>query len=84
MSHRPRSAAFALWTLVVLLAILHQDLWLWDDQTLVFGFMPIGLLYHAGFSIVCAAVWGLAVVFAWPRHIEEWANEGDDADGAAS
>ncbi len=35
--------------LLVLLAVLHQDFWWWDDgHTLVFGFMPVGLAYHAG------------------------------------
>lgn len=58
----------------ILLAILHQDFWWWDDTTLV-GFMPIGLFYHALFSIAAAAIWALAVMFAWPSHIEEFAEE---------
>ena len=40
--------------LVVLLLVLHQDNWLWNDGTLVFGFMPIGLLYHAGISMAAS------------------------------
>ena len=32
---------------IVLLFVLHQDFWLWEDTTLVFGFIPIGLAYHA-------------------------------------
>lgn len=70
------------WVLVVLLAILHFDFWYWDDRTLVFGFLPIGLAFHAGFSLACGVVWLMAVKFAWPEHIEEWAG-GDDrsADG---
>ncbi|MGI6457744.1 MAG: DUF3311 domain-containing protein [bacterium] len=55
--------------LVVLLAILHQDFWFWNDATLVFGFLPIGLAYHVLFSILSGCVWALAVFYAWPA---EW------------
>ncbi|MHC4910473.1 MAG: DUF3311 domain-containing protein [Planctomycetota bacterium] len=63
---------------IIALAILHQDLWLWENRTLVFGFLPIGLAYHAGFSIAAATLWLLTVKFAWPAHIEEWADETSD------
>ena len=49
MKEKP-SLAYLIWGLVVLLIILHQDNWLWNDTTLVFGFMPIGLVYHARIS----------------------------------
>lgn len=64
------------WALVVLLAILHYDFWNWDDRTLVFGFMPVGLYFQALISIGAAVTWALVVKFAWPTHIEEWADEG--------
>jgi len=48
----------------------------------VFGFLPIGLLYHAIFSLAAGALWACAVKFAWPTHIEEWADE-FDAEHAA-
>jgi hypothetical protein len=38
---------------------LHQDSWNWKDKTLVFGFLPIGLAYHAGFTILCGDHVGL-------------------------
>jgi hypothetical protein len=57
--------------LAVVLAILHHDFWYWDDRTLLFGFLPIGLAYHAAFSLAAAGVWALAVVFAWPSTIED-------------
>lgn len=53
------------------LFILHQDLWFWDDRTLLFGFLPIGLGYHTLYSILAACVWALAVKFAWPTDLEE-------------
>ncbi len=51
---------------LILLAILHQDFWLWDDATLMFGFMPVGLAYHSAYCIVAAGVWYLATRYAWP------------------
>ncbi len=61
----------------ILLAVLHQDEWNWDKSTLVFGFMPIGLAYHAAYSIVAALFWALVLKFGWPSHLERWA-EGED------
>jgi hypothetical protein len=62
------------WILACVLLIIHQDFWFRDDRSLVFGFMPIGLAYHAMFSIAAACVWTLAVKYAWPSHIE-WADD---------
>ena len=61
---------YILWLMVIVLIIAHQDNWNWDDQTLVFGFIPIGLAYHAGISIVASIVWFLATLFAWPKALE--------------
>ena len=45
---RPRSPAL----LVAALYVLHQDFWFWRDaRPLVFGFLPIGLFYHAAFTV---------------------------------
>lgn len=52
--------------LVVLLIILHQDNWFWESDTLVFGFMPIGLFWHACISIGATLTWALATQIAWP------------------
>jgi hypothetical protein len=59
----------ALWVLAVY--VLHQDNWNWNDNTLVFGVLPMGLAYHAGFSILAAITLALLVRFAWPGHLEE-------------
>ncbi len=50
---------------------LHQDVWFWRTATpLVFGFLPIGLAYHAVYCLVVALVmWALTRV-AWPSHLE--------------
>ena len=57
---------FVVWAAVILLLILHQDNWLWDNSTLVFGFMPSTLLYHAGISLAATVTWFLATQYAWP------------------
>lgn len=58
--------------LIILLAILHQDFWWWDDsETLVFGFVPIGLAYHAGISAAAAILWAMAVMYCWPEGVDE-------------
>lgn len=68
---------YVVWGLVVLLIILHQDVWLWENDTLVAGFMPMTLLYHACISLAAGATWFLATKFAWPTILED--ADGDDA-----
>ena len=69
------------WGFVVLLAILHYDFWYWDDRTLLFGFMPIGLGYQALISILAGVAWALVVRYAWPTEVEAWASAGDSNEG---
>ncbi len=47
--------------------LLHQDAWLWNDAGLVFGFMPSGLAYHAGYSIATAVLWAAVIWRWWPE-----------------
>ena len=64
--------AFPKWTLyvgLVVLYLLHNDLWYWNDGTLVLG-LPIGLLYHFGFCIAASLLLFLLVTYAWPKHLE--------------
>ena len=56
----------AVYLLVVLLVLLHHDFWWWDDASLILGFLPIGLAYHALYCCLAAAVWSLAAKYAWP------------------
>jgi hypothetical protein len=61
-----------LFVAVLVLYILHQDIWFWRTaHPFVFGFMPIGLFYQACFSIAAALLMWLLVTFAWPAHLEE-------------
>ena len=69
---------YVIWGLVVLLIVLHQDNWFWDRPTLVFGFMPVGLLYHVGISLAAGIVWCFAIRYCWPHHLDQTsAAEGD-------
>ena len=52
--------------------ILHQDFWFWRAaHPLIFGFIPIGLFYHACFTLAGSLVMWLLVRQAWPSHLEE-------------
>ncbi|MDG2206545.1 MAG: DUF3311 domain-containing protein [Pirellulales bacterium] len=64
-----------MWCCVALLLIFHQDNWFWTDGTLVFGFLPIGLLYHAGISLAAAGLWFTAICVIWPKDVEYSENE---------
>lgn len=57
--------------LVLAVYLLHQDFWWWRTaKPLLFGFLPIGLFYHACYSVAAAAVMWLLVKYAWPSHLE--------------
>jgi len=64
-----------IWAGFVVLFVAHHDFWWWDDRMLVWGGVPIGLAYHAGFSVAAGLLWALASRYAWPTHIEEWADQ---------
>ncbi len=58
------------WFLVALLIVLHQDVWFWNSTTMVFGILPIGLLWHMGISVAAGVVWWLATKHCWPAELE--------------
>jgi len=58
-----------LWIVAVYAA--HQDLWNWSKPDLIFGFLPVGLAYHAAFSIACAVMMAILVKTAWPKELED-------------
>ena len=62
------------WGFVAILAIVHFDFWAWDDRSMLWGFMPSGLAYQALISVLAGVAWFLVVKFAWPDHIEAWAD----------
>ena len=60
---------FLLYAALAALALLHHDLWLWNDGRVIAG-LPVGLLYHLGFCISAAVLMLLLVRFAWPEGLE--------------
>lgn len=66
-----RARPWLLAALVLALYVLHQDWWFWRSTTpLVLGFIPIGLFYHAVYTLAVAALMWLLVRLAWPSHLE--------------
>jgi Protein of unknown function (DUF3311) len=58
--------------LLALVYVLHQDLWFWRDaRPLVFGFLPIGLFYHAAYTVGASVLMWLLVKYRWPAHLED-------------
>jgi hypothetical protein len=66
--------------LVCAVYLLHQDYWNWKKASpLVFGFLPIGLAYQAGYSILAAITMAVLVRFTWPAHLEKVQPENEAA-----
>ena len=58
--------------LVIGVYVLHQDFWNWRNaKPLLFGCLPIGLAYHAAYSILASLLMVVLVKFAWPKHLED-------------
>ena len=67
---------FTLATAVLVLYALHQDVWFWRTaRPLLFGFLPVGLAYHAAYCVAAAALMAALVRFAWPRALEAEVEE---------
>ena len=53
--------------LVALVYALHQDFWFWDTaHPVILDLLPVGLAYHAAYSVLVAGVMWLVVRSAWP------------------
>ena len=77
----PRS----LLVLLLALLVLHQDNWLWTNDSLVFGFMPIGLFYHACLSVAAGLTWWWATHYCWPvERDESTATESASGEGGSA
>jgi hypothetical protein len=58
-------------TLIAALYLLHQDFWFWRQaRPLVFGFLPIGLAYHAAFTLATSLVLAGLVKLLWPAALD--------------
>jgi hypothetical protein len=56
---------------IVGLYAAHQDFWFWGTaRPLVFGFLPVGLAYHAAYCLAAALLMWVLTSVAWPAHLE--------------
>lgn len=68
---------------LIALFILHQDVWFWRTaRPLALGFLPIGLFYHACFTVAVSLVLAMLVKYAWPAHLEEEIDQNSSPQGA--
>ena len=78
----------AIWFALAVLVALHHDFWFWNDSTLVWDWMPVGLLYHLALSLIAVPFWAVVVRFAWPQFCDSddasGREQGSSSKGAAS
>ena len=61
---------------IAALYLLHQDLWFWNtSHPLIFGFLPIGLAWHAAYCVASAALMWALTRLAWPAHLARSMSE---------
>ena len=71
-SRMKRNKIISLAVMVITIYLLHQDFWNWKKaDPLVFGYLPIGLAYHAAYSVLASAMMWILVKLAWPRELDE-------------
>jgi len=57
--------------LVAAFYALHQDVWFWRSvHPIAFGVLPVGLFYHAAYTLAISGLVWLLVRAAWPGHLE--------------
>ena len=57
--------------IVAAMYALHQDVWFWRAaRPLVFGFLPIGLFYHAAYTVAVSFMLAWLVRRYWPAHLD--------------
>ena len=69
-----------LYFILVLLYVLHNDLWLWNDPSLLAG-LPVGLVYHITFCVAVSLLMQGLVSYAWPSQVS---NDPVDEDPIAN
>lgn len=57
-------------TTIGLFYLLHQDWWHWHSaRPLAFGFLPVGLWYHALYTLAAALLMTALVRWCWPADL---------------
>ena len=68
--------------IIALFVVLHQDVWFWRTaRPFVFGFLPVGLFYHAAFTAACSLLMLYLVRRLWPAHLERAGDGGTPGRG---
>ena len=66
------SSRWLLTILVLVFYLLHQDVWFWREaRPLVFGALPIGLFYHAVYTLAVSGLVWILIRAAWPAHLDD-------------
>ncbi len=68
---------WVLYLSLIILYLLHNDLWFWDNPSLILG-LPVGLFYHLMFCIAASLLMFLVVSYAWPKHFEVGREKGSE------
>ncbi len=71
----PPKSTWLLWLAAGAMLVIHQDFWFWDNDFLMFGFLPVGLAYQAAYSVSAACLWAWAIKYVWPAHVEAMAED---------
>ena len=62
--------------IVAALYALHQDVWFWREaRPLVFGVLPIGLFYHAAYTVAVSLALSRIVRGHRPAHLDTATRE---------
>ena len=56
--------------LIAVMYALHQDIWFWRTPAVVFGILPIGLFYHAAYTLATSLLLWLLIRLIWPSHLD--------------
>ena len=59
-----------LWFALILLFVLHQDSWNWNNGRIIAG-LPAGLLYHVVYCFAAAILMAALVAYSWPTELKD-------------
>lgn len=71
---KQRSSLLSVVVISTILLVLHQDYWLWTNESLVFGFLPLGLFWHLCISLAAVVCWAVVSHFYWPFESDQFAS----------
>ena len=66
-----------LYLVILIVYILHNDLWFWNNPTIIMG-IPVGLFYHLIYCFIASILLFLLIKFAWPKIVEEVDQDSSD------